>query len=148
MGFLSNSNASAAFFAMDIDPCTGETTDRLLAALKLGGGANEQNKFDFDSIIFSNYTRGYKVVAEIDGIPKTQVTKNGLIAGQYIQTVNDWVQAEQRFPGVPPVPFDFSQFGHLTQGVGLDSDGNLFGPLRPFPQSDVDIKAADCARVT
>lgn len=145
MGFTSNSNASVAFLAMDIDPCTGETTDRLLGAIKLGGGANEQNTFEIDTTLFSNYTREYKVIAEIDGIPKTQETKNGLIAGQYILTVNDWVQAVQTMPGVPPVPFDFSQMGHLTQGVGLDSDGNLWGPLRPFPQSDVVIKAPDCA---
>lgn len=55
-----------------------------------------------------------------------------------------WVQGEQAIPGTPPPPYDFSQMPWLTQGVGIDADGNLWGPLDPFPQTGVIIDAPQC----
>lgn len=50
-----------------------------------------------------------------------------------------WVQPENLNPSLPPIPNEFSRMTHLTQGIGIDPDtGNVFGPLTPFPQSDVD----------
>jgi hypothetical protein len=129
---------------MDIDPCTGVTTDRLLATMGLRGGRNAQNKFEYRNEILSRYTREYRVIAEIDGVQKTRVTKNGLTAGVYVQPVNVWVPGEQDVPGVPPVSYDFSQMGFLTQGVGRDANGNLWGPLQPFPQVGVFIDPPVC----
>ncbi|PKS08149.1 hypothetical protein jhhlp_005425 [Lomentospora prolificans] len=144
IGFVSNPRATVALYAMDVDPCTGETTDRLIAALGLRGGRNVQNKFEYRSEILSRYTREYKVIAEINGVPKTRVTKNGLVMGEYVQPVNVWVPGEQDVPGVPPVPFDFSQMEFLTLGVGRDDDGNLWGPINPFPQTGVLIEPPVC----
>lgn len=145
---MSNPRATVALYAMDIDPCTGETTDRLIAALGLRGGRNVQNKFEYRNEILSRYTREYKVITEINGVPKTRVTKNGLVMGEYVQPVNVWVPGEQDVPGVPPVPFDFSQMGFLTLGVGRDVDGNLWGPINPFPQTGVLIEPPVCPAPT
>ncbi|KEY68237.1 hypothetical protein S7711_10896 [Stachybotrys chartarum IBT 7711] len=42
---------------------------------------------------------------------------------------------------------DFSQMPWLTQGVGVDEHGNLWGPLDPFPQTVVFIEPIDCGPV-
>lgn len=55
---------------MDYDPCTGEVTDRILAAIGLRGGGNEQNKFEYRADLLTGYAREYRVVTEIDGVPK------------------------------------------------------------------------------
>lgn len=75
---------------------------------------------------------------------RTRTTKNNLLAGTYVQPVNVWVQGEQAIPGTAPPPYDFSQMPWLTQGVGIDEDGNLWGPLDPFPQTGVLIDAPQC----
>lgn len=67
---MSNSRATVALYAMDYDPCTGEVTDRIVAALGLRGGGNEQNKFEYRADLLTGYAREYRVVTEIDGVPK------------------------------------------------------------------------------
>ncbi|KAK1995144.1 hypothetical protein LX36DRAFT_640306 [Colletotrichum falcatum] len=144
IGFVSNNRATVTLFAMDVDPCTGATSDRIIASMGLRGGRNAQNKFEYRNSILSRYTREYRVTAEIDGVVKTRATKNGLTAGTYVQPVNVWVPGEQDVPGVPPVSYDFSQMEFLTKGVGRDAEGNVWGPLEPFPQVGVLIEAPAC----
>lgn len=129
---------------MDVDPCTGKVTDRILANVGLRGGRNEQNVFRWDGSILSGYVREYHAVAMIGNVPKTRLTKNGIMSGQAVQPVNVWIQAEQLVPGTPPVPFDFSQMAFLTAGVGRDENGNIWGPLDPFPQSGMFIDPPVC----
>ncbi|KAH8788249.1 hypothetical protein F5883DRAFT_657886 [Diaporthe sp. PMI_573] len=147
IGFTSNNRATVSLYAMDVNPCTGAVTNRIIAAVGLRGGRNAQNKFEYRSEILSRYTREFYVVAEIDGIEKTILTKNNITAGTYVQPVNVWVQGEQDVPGVPPVPHDFSQMAFLTQGVGVDANGNVWGPLQPFPQTGVIVNPPQCAAV-
>jgi hypothetical protein len=118
---------------MDVDPCSGNVTDRILATMGLRGGRNEQNKFEYRSDILHSYTREYRVVAEINGVPKTRETKNGIMSGTYVQPVNVWIQGEQNIPGTPPPPHDFSEMAFLTKGVGRDDDGNLWGKSSRSP---------------
>ncbi|KAK6822424.1 hypothetical protein PG990_014882 [Apiospora arundinis] len=148
VGYTSNNRAQVALYAIDIDPCTGAPTDRIVAAVGLKGGRNEQNKFEYRSDITRGYAREYRVVAEVDGVPKTRTTKNGLLAGTYVQPVNPWVHGEQVVPGVAPPANDFSQMPWLTRGVGVDENGNLWGPLEPFPQTGVQIDAPNCGAVS
>ncbi|KAJ2978694.1 hypothetical protein NUW58_g7415 [Xylaria curta] len=68
----------------------------------------------------------------------------GSYAGTYVQPVNVWVHGEQDVPGVPPPANDFSQLPWLTEGLGVDEDGNLWGPLDPFPQSGLIIEPPAC----
>jgi hypothetical protein len=145
LGFVSNNRVSAlAIYAMDIDPCTGAATDRIVAAVGLRGGANVQNKWEYRADILSGYAREYRIVAEINGVPRTRVTKNGILAGTYVQPVNVWVHGEQNIPGTAPPANDFSQMPWLTQGVGVDENGNLWGPLDPFPQTGIIIDVPQC----
>ncbi|KLU82812.1 hypothetical protein MAPG_01880 [Magnaporthiopsis poae ATCC 64411] len=144
IGFVSNNQATVSLYAMDVDPCTGATTDRIIASMGLRGGRNAQNKFEYRNDVLRRYTREYRVTAEIGGIRKTRTTKNGLTASTYVQPVNVWIPGEQDVPGVPPVAHDFSQMAFLTQGVGADADGNIWGPLDPFPQTGLFIEDQNC----
>ncbi|KAK3365381.1 hypothetical protein B0H63DRAFT_498279 [Podospora didyma] len=145
IGFVSNPLATVTLYAMDIDPCTGITTDRLIAGVGLRGGRNRQNKFEYRSEILFGYTRDYRATVELNGVPRTHLTKNGLVAGTYVQPINVWIPAEQDVPGTAPVPFEFVQMDFLTKGVGRDANtGLVWGPLDPFPQSGVEAKAPDC----
>ncbi|USP77920.1 hypothetical protein yc1106_05194 [Curvularia clavata] len=148
VGFASNPRTTVALYAMDTDPCTGKVTDRIVATMGLRGGRNEQNKFEYRSDMLGGYAREYRVVAEINGVPKTRTTKNGLLAGTYVQPINVWVHAEQVIPGTAPPANDFSQMTWLTNGIGVDESGNLWGPLDPFPQTGVFIDPPQCGPVS
>ncbi|KAK4161149.1 hypothetical protein QBC43DRAFT_303198 [Cladorrhinum sp. PSN259] len=144
IGFVSNPLATITLYSLDIDPCTGQTNKRLIAGFGLKGGANAQNKWEYRADILFGYTREYYVETEINGVAKTFSTKNGLVAGTYVQPVNVWVPGEQNVPGVPPPNYDFSQMAFLTEGVGLDDQGRLWGPLDPFPQSGIAVTSPFC----
>lgn len=121
----------------------------MIAGVGLRGGRNFQNKFEYRNEILFGYTREYRAVAEIDGVPITRRTRNGILAGSYIQPVNVWVQTEMDIPGLfaNGVPFEFREMEFLTKGVGRDENGNVWGPLDPFPQSLVPISAPNCGGV-
>ncbi|KAI9172635.1 hypothetical protein HJFPF1_02144 [Paramyrothecium foliicola] len=144
-GFTSNNRATIALYAMDIDPCTGSVTDRIIAAVPVR--ANAQSRFEFRSDILGGYARDYRAIAEINGQPRTRLTKNGLLAGTYVQPVNEYIHGEQNVPGTAPPANDFSQMPWLTRGVGVDEDGNLWGPLDPFPQTGVIIDPVECGPI-
>lgn len=127
---------------MDIDPCTGEVTDRLIAVVGLRNA--EQNRFEYRGDILTGYARDYRAVAEVNGVPRPRTTKNGFLTSTYVQPVNVWVHGEQMIPGTRPPANDFSQMPWLTQGVGVDENGNLWGPLDPFPQTGVIIDLPEC----
>ncbi|KAK8076021.1 hypothetical protein PG994_003293 [Apiospora phragmitis] len=126
----------------------GAPMDRIVAAVGLRGGRNEQNKFEYRSDITTGYTREYRVVAEVDGVPKTRTTKDGLWAGTYVQPVNPWVHGEQVVPGVASPANEFFQISWLKRGVGVDEQGNVWGPLEPFPQTGVLIEPPNYGAVS
>jgi hypothetical protein len=143
VGYTSDSAANPIqVFAIDVDPCTGETTDRLVTSTSTQAGA-ARNKFDVRIVQPTApgvYTREYRITAGAG----TKLTQNGILAGQYVQPVTEWVQPEMSTPGVPPVGHDFSRYSHLTQGLGYDENGVLWGPLSPFPQSGVSVSSRVC----
>lgn len=66
--------------------------------------------------------------AQANGLP-------GLIAGQYRLPIFDYIFGEGTNFGEPIPPFNFNNFGFLTQGSGLldGTTGPVVGPLNPFP---------------
>ncbi|KAK8016147.1 hypothetical protein PG993_014336 [Apiospora rasikravindrae] len=122
--------------AIDIDVCTGEPTYRNVVTGAVDA-TQPRNKFDqrLRAQPGDRYTREYRIVAS----SPTKLTKNNITAGQYIQPVTEWIQPELTSPGIAPVAHDFSGFGHLTNGLGRDANGDIWGPLDPFPQSNVKV---------
>ncbi|KAH8658241.1 hypothetical protein BX600DRAFT_500217 [Xylariales sp. PMI_506] len=135
IGYISDSSVtSVTIYAVDYDICTGAEKLRQVA-IAVPKAGDVRNKFDFrvKSQAGDKYAREYLVKAP----GGTKVTANGIIAGQYYQPVTEWIQPEQNVPGLAPIANVFSTMTYLTQGLGRDESGTLWGPLSPFPQSGV-----------
>ncbi|KAF2797557.1 hypothetical protein K505DRAFT_298215 [Melanomma pulvis-pyrius CBS 109.77] len=129
IGYLSScTGASVTISAIDVDPCTGEETYRQIGtATPRAGDVRCKWEFRADTTAQSTYTREYMIKANNPVIE----TKDGILAGQYIQPVTEWIQPEVDIPGTEPPPSKFSDIRGLVQGDFLD--GKQYGPLSPFP---------------
>lgn len=133
VGFTSDPAAnSISISRIEIDICTGNTNFVEIATGTIKVGV--RNKFDirFTSPAGDKYTREYHITNNLG----TKLTANNILAGQFIQPVSEWIQPEN-MPGIAQTRHDFSAYQLLTQGAGRDADGNIWGPLDPFPQSDI-----------
>ncbi|WYZ37026.1 hypothetical protein EsH8_II_000532 [Colletotrichum jinshuiense] len=135
VGYTSDSAANVnpiKIYVIEYDPCTGVGVDREIAGVNVPN-TEVRNKFEYRIKATQNdqYGREYRIVAGTG----TVTTKNGILAGQYIMPVSEWIQPEDSTPGRPPSPHDFRSYSFLTKGLGRDADGNLWGPLSPFPQT-------------
>ncbi|KAK0702992.1 hypothetical protein B0T26DRAFT_744154 [Lasiosphaeria miniovina] len=137
VGYTSDPTTVISLSAIDIDPCTGAESFRNFGVPQLRPEAGGRNKWiaRFDGTVATAYTREYRAIASTG----TVVTRNGIVAGQYVVPILDWIQPELLVPGSEPPINEYSQFSQLTRGVGPDEDGNMFGPLDPFPQSGVAV---------
>ncbi|KAK3343293.1 hypothetical protein B0H65DRAFT_510190 [Neurospora tetraspora] len=118
------------------DVCTGNITTRPVSGGSLIAG-QVRNKFrtGITSVAGDVYAREYVVMSTANPVR----TRNGILAGQYVQPVTEWIQPELTTPGLPPIPNDFSAMEHLVKGLGKDEGGHVWGPLDPFPQSGVTV---------
>ncbi|KAL0941612.1 uncharacterized protein CTRU02_204375 [Colletotrichum truncatum] len=139
VGYTSDSDAKVnpiSISAIEYDPCTGVPSYREVAKISVPS-TEARNKFEYRNKATLNdvYAREYRIVAG-NGIFNTN---NNIQAGSYVMPVSEWIQPEDSTPGLPPAPHDFRSYGWLVKGLGRDADGNLWGPLDPFPQSNVAI---------
>jgi hypothetical protein len=129
---------------MDEDPCTGEVTERLVASGN--PKADARNKWSLDIPRNTNiglYTRSY-MIRTGDNVVETD---DGILAGQYVQPVSEWIFPELIIPGGAPPPNNFDNIGPLRNGFG-PIDGQIFGQLSPWPGATAPAPAiASCAPV-
>ena len=59
-------------------------------------------------------------------------TSDGIVAGQYLQPVSEWIFPELVTPGCAPPANDFTNIGPLRNGFG-PINGTIFGQLNPWP---------------
>ncbi|KAF6812113.1 hypothetical protein CMUS01_13132 [Colletotrichum musicola] len=150
VGYTSDSNNNVnpiKIYAIEYDPCTGEPKDREIAGVAVPN-TEARNKFEYRLKATQNdqYAREYRVVAGTG----TVTTTNNILAGQYVMPVSEWIQPEDSTPGRPPTGHDFRSYGWMSKGLGRDADGNLWGPLDPFPQGNPPpiFDNSKCAPVT
>jgi hypothetical protein len=62
-----------------------------------------------------------------------KLTDNKINAGRYVQPALEYLFPEANVPGIMPPVNDFKNFPFLAQGLGYDSNGDLFGQLNPWP---------------
>lgn len=62
-----------------------------------------------------------------------KLTTNGILSGQYVQPVTEWIFPEVITPGAVNPPLDFSGIGPLANGFGPYSGGKIFKQLTPWP---------------
>ncbi|OJD31219.1 uncharacterized protein BKCO1_5100056 [Diplodia corticola] len=134
-----NANAAVTINAIDVDPCTGDETNRLVGSASLKAG-DVRNKFTWraDNTVATQYTREYRIITAA-GIKNTT---NGILAGQYVQPVTEWIFPEPLVPGVKPPALNYATFNNLANGIF--QDGFQYGQLDPWPGATAPSPAA-CA---
>jgi hypothetical protein len=66
-------------------------------------------------------------------LPTQQNGLEGLIAGEYLAPIFEYLFGEGTNFGEPVPPFNFNDLGFLSIGEGAAGPGGATGPLRPFP---------------
>lgn len=130
VGFLSSCpNSIVTISAIDVDACTGKETYRQIGQTQ----PKQETRCKFDVKIATQnaapYTREYRITTNTP----VKETKDGLIAGEFIAAVGEWIFPEVDVPGTFPPPNPFKDIQDLNQGTVLD--GKQYGPLSPFPGS-------------
>ncbi|KAH8646038.1 hypothetical protein BGZ60DRAFT_424553 [Tricladium varicosporioides] len=128
IGYISDSTASVSVYALDIDPCTGVETERMIAVggLKVGD-ARFKFVIRFIDTSITKATREYRIKAN-KGV---QTTPQGIFAGTYVTPISAIIWPEITVPGIPMIPNAFQLFGFLANGYVMDNQ--QWGPLRPWP---------------
>jgi hypothetical protein len=96
VGYVSDPTVTVSITAIDIDPCTGRTTERAVGVGQSrpeGGGRNKWISRS-DGTQLSAYTREYRATSSSG----TLRTKNGILAGQYAFPMLEWIQPELLAP--------------------------------------------------
>ncbi|KAF7335652.1 hypothetical protein MVEN_02220200 [Mycena venus] len=172
--FVTDPTIPVEWYAIDVDPCTGDETERDLL-LVVPASAAPAGKTTFHDGIFLHA----KVVAEVEaggggggvtvdtGAPTREVGfryssgtsagPKGLIAGQYIQPIFFFVFPELISFGANEVPNQFDMIPFLAMGSGPYEPGNYLaapletptriGQLSPWP-GDILPGTTACAPLT
>lgn len=148
-GFVTDPTMLVDIYAMDIDPYTGATSDRLLGTAD-PGNPPVVGRFKFVPLAgaFMPPTRNYRVVSRGlcgDNFSTCKVSDsapryaNGLVAGQYNAPVFEYIFAENRVKGDPQPPANLQDLPFLYCGSGplttptAGSKPPIVGQLVPAP---------------
>jgi hypothetical protein len=156
VGFTTDPNALIDINAVDVDPCTGDETLRLLGTVDpltqvvkgrfrfhvLGGQFMPPTR----EMIITSHDGTTPATLPFDPLqPAVEVgAANGFGSGQYRLPNFDFIFPENLTPGEPIVPNNFQDMPFLAQGSGpLLGNGSLVGQLTPWPGSLAPV-AATC----
>lgn len=128
IGFLSScTGALVIISAIEVDACTGKETYRQIGTAT----PKQETRCKWEARIAPQaqapFTREYRITTNTP----VKETKDGILAGQYIMPVSEWIFPEVDVPGTNPPPNPFNDIRDLVQGTVLDN--KQFGPLDPFP---------------
>jgi hypothetical protein len=142
VGFATDPSRAVDAFAVEVDPCTGQESERVISTLgplipelvPLGRVRFAQNVSNANPP-----TRNWRI--RYSGTT-AQTSANGLVAMQYTLPVNEYIFAENTIFGdgtLLAVPLNFQDFPFLTQGIGpwRDPSGPIVGQLKPFPLVEI-----------
>jgi hypothetical protein len=132
VGFTTDPTRFVDIFAVDVNPCNGQETLRLLATTDPATQA-VTGRFVHHVLggFFGAPTRDM-VVQSRSGVLRN--VANGLDAGQYRLPVFEFVFPENHRIGDPIIPNNFEDFPFLAQGSGpLFGSGPVVGQLDPWP---------------
>lgn len=145
-GFTTDPTRNVEFWAQDVDPCTGAVQPRYWGSAVIDPGPPTGavlGRFRFrppDRLltmpmegVFLPAARELAVV--IEGYGPNELTLNGLLAGQYVSPIGEFIFPEQAAPGLPPVALTLNEFPFLMDGSGPwpGTGGAIAGRLDPAP---------------
>ena len=138
VGFVTDPSRAVDAYAVEVDPCTGQETERVISTLgSLIPELVPRGRVRFAQLVSNANppTRNWRL-RYADATAQTSA--NGLVALQYSLPVNEYIFAENTIFGDPTllaVPLNFQDFPFLTLGSGpwRGPDGPIVGQLKPFP---------------
>lgn len=154
-GYITDETATIQIFAIDVDPCTGEESERSWGtAVPRQQGRRGQWLFRSSDTSLSPYTR--EVGVRIAG--GAIATPNQIMAGQYISPYppapDGIIWPELNVFGDPQIPHEFNLLPFLAQGSGpwlggipgkaQTATGPIVGPLDPWPGVGSRPAAVNC----
>jgi hypothetical protein len=146
VGFTTDPTRLVDTYAVDVNPCTGQESLRLLATTDPGADAIK-GRFVHRVLggLFMPPTRMYVIKSrtqfrDIDtGLPVDYFAANGILTGQYSLPNFEYIFPENHALGDPTVPFNFQDLPFLALGSGpVDGFGTgspALGQLDPWPAS-------------
>lgn len=158
-GFTTDPTRRILLYGIDVDPCTGRETARDWGSIGVDPGPpngavmgrwrfrppcdptkplSDKNCAAPPAGTFLPATREMQAAIESapgSGVPAAPVvTKNDLLAGQYIAPIFEFLFPENAGAGTPIVPNNFEGMPFLALGSGpLDGTGPVIGQLSPWP---------------
>jgi hypothetical protein len=133
-------------YAIDVDPCSGTMTDRPYGGIDVDQGPPvgvKPGRWRFRppgrmiplagaSGVFDPVTQ--TIHARLRGATPTR-TKNGLLAGQYVSPIAEYIFPENGVTGTPIAPNNFEAIPFIADGIGpLAGPGSpIAGQLTPWP---------------
>jgi len=160
-GFTTDPSRAIHLYAIDLDPATGDSTDRDLGTI-LPDSVAFLGRWRFrppcaafgstvtDKVCVMNQAGTFlpptrEVRAVIEGqqgqvLGPAQTAANGLVFGQYHAPVAEYIFPET-VPGAPIVPNNFDTMPFLACGGATLSDGSIAGSLAPWPGATVPVCA-------
>ena len=134
VGFTTDPTRPVDVYAIDVNPCTGVETQRLLGT---AFPTPFEQKFTFEPPAIGSFL---PVMREITVKMRQGTTPaaNGLIAGQYRAPVGTYIFPMTLIPGLPLIPRNFGDFPFLAKGSGpFHGAGPVVGQLSPWPGAPV-----------
>jgi hypothetical protein len=132
VGFTTDPTNLVDINAIDVNPCTGEETLRLLGTVD-PASQPVRSRFRFHVLggAFMPPTREMVIVSHTGTLPNVA---NGLVSGQYRLPNFDFIFPEGQQFGQPIIPNNFQDMPFLAQGSGpLFGTGPVVGQLAPWP---------------
>lgn len=144
IGYTSTPGGSVSITRSEIDPCTGKVNDVTVGSAS-PTGARLKWTWRAESRALIKYAREYKATSS-NGLKET----NGgqIIAGQYVAPIAEWIFPEITAPGTQPGKLDFTQMTWLTNGLGPDANGKVWGPITPWPDTSAPAAPKACEAAT
>lgn len=138
VGFVTDPSRAVDAYAVEVDPCTGQETERIISTLgPLIPELVPRGRVRFAQLVSNANppTRTWRL--RYSGTA-AMTSANGLFAMQYTLPVNEYIFPENTIFGDPTllaVPLNFQDFPFLTLGSGpwRDANGPIVSQLNPFP---------------
>ncbi len=164
-GVTTDPSRSVELYAIDVDPISGDATLRLFNTvpaqpaplgrfrLILGSRANALFNADGDEIgAPREILARVATTPNLDGedLPEGPTFAHGLVAGQYVAPVGEFIFPENKLIGDPILPDNFECLPFLALGSGpLETvphagDPHAVGPLEPWPDLGPAPVAVSC----
>jgi hypothetical protein len=150
-GFTTDPTKPVGVYLVDISP-TGQKTVRRIALASKPQGVFGRFRFIVGKnagalIEGKGATREIMVRLDDGGpllngapVPKLPKTANGLVAGQYLAPIGEYIFPENVVLGMPMPPLNFQCLAFLTAGWGLPDQGiPSIGQLSPWPGASVPV---------